>query len=143
MQKIKIAVTEKNDLLRASLVEHLSQESEFKIIFDSSGGMELFDKLSTLDVDVLILSSSLIGYNILQAIKVIHESEQVHNMKIIIYSNYTDDLIVPDFITYGANAVHNKTTEMEEIIRSIKTVIKEPYFFNRYLTKEMVDKLNN
>lgn len=139
MNKIKIAIAEKHDLLRATLVGNLIQENEFDIVLSSPGGMELFDKLSTIEVDVLVLSSSLIGYNILDAIKVIHESEQVPNIKIVIYSNYTEIEIVSDLMFYGTNAVLNKTAEMDEIVQSIKTVIKEPYFFNKYLTKEMVD----
>lgn len=38
MEQIKIAIAERHDILRASLVDYLASEDHFEIVFDTAGG---------------------------------------------------------------------------------------------------------
>jgi DNA-binding NarL/FixJ family response regulator len=141
MNQIKIAIAEKHDILRAALAEHLGEVDHFEVVFDSSGGMDLMDKLSTRKVDVLLLSTSLVGYRGEDALKVIYESGEVPNLKIIMFSNEKYSEYFKDLIKLGLNSSLIKTVDLDEIIESIETVHKEGYYFNKYFTKEILDSV--
>ncbi|MEO0038630.1 MAG: hypothetical protein RIQ59_1841 [Bacteroidota bacterium] len=141
MEQIKVAVAEKHDILRAYVVDLLKGVDHFEIVFDSFGATDLMDKISRLEVNVLVLSTSLLGYDGEDALKIIRESDQVPNLKIIMYSNRTDNLSIEDMAKQGANSFLNKTAEADEIIESIETVFKDGYYFNKYFTKEILDSV--
>jgi DNA-binding NarL/FixJ family response regulator len=111
MEQIKVAVAEKHNILRAYVVDLLKGVDQFEIVFDSLGATDLMDKLSRLEVDILVLSTSLLGYDGEDALKIIRESDQVPNLKIIMYSNRTDNLSIEDMAKQGANSFLNKTAD--------------------------------
>lgn len=141
MEQIKIAIAERHDMLRASLVEYLAAEDHFEIVFDTAGGLDLMDKLSNWKVDILFLSTSLLGYRGEDALKIIHESNEVPNLKIIMFSNLTDSIYMKEIITLGANAILNKTVDLDIIIECIETVYKQGYCFNKYFTREILESV--
>ena len=141
MEQIKIAIAERHDILRASLVEYLSTEDHFEIVFDTEGGLDLMDKLSNWKVDVLFLSTSLLGYRGEDALKIIHESNEVPNIKIMMFSNLTDSDCVKEIMQLGANSILKKTADSEIIVDTIKTIYKEGYCFNKYFTKELLESV--
>lgn len=141
MEQIKIAIAEKHDMLRASLVEYLAAEDHFEIVFDTAGGLDLMDKLSNWKVDILILSTSLLGYRGEEALKIIHESKEVPNLKIVLFSNLTDSDSVTEIMQLGANSILKKTAESETIVETIATIYKEGYCFNKYFTKELLESV--
>lgn len=141
MKRIKIAIAERHDMLRASLVEYLAAEDHFEIVFDTSGGLDLMDKLSNWKVDILFLSTSLLGYRGEDALKIIHESNEVPNLKIIMFSNLTDSIYMKEIMTLGANAILNKTVDLDIIIECIETVYKQGYCFNKYFTREILESV--
>lgn len=142
MAQIKVAVTEKHDILRASVVDLLKEVDHFEIVFDSFGAADLMNKLSRKEVDVLLLSTSLLGYDGEDALKIIRESDQVPNLKIIMFSNRSDSLSIEDMAKNGANSFLIKTAEADEIIESIEKVFKDGYYFNDYFTKELLNLVN-
>jgi two-component system response regulator DegU len=138
MEQIKIAIAEKHDSLRASLVKYLGEEDHFEVVFDTALGLDLMNKLSNWKVDVLLLSTSLIGFRGEDALKIIHESDDVPNLKVIMFSNLTDCISVKEIMKLGAKAILKKTGDLDEIVESIETVYKEGYCFNKYFTKEIL-----
>ena len=141
MEQIKIAVAERHDILRASLVDYLASEDHFEIVFDTEGGLDLMDKLSTWKVDVLFLSNSLLGLRGEEALKIIHESKDVPNLKIVMFSNLTDSDSVKEIMQLGANSILKKTADSETIVETIETIYKEGYCFNKYFTKELLESV--
>lgn len=141
MKQIKVAVAEKHDILRASVVDFLKEVDHFEIVFDSFGATDLMDKLSRLEVDVILLSTSLLGYDGEDALKIIRESDQVPNLKIVMYSNRTDSLSLEFMAKNGANSFLNKTDEADVIIENIECVFKNGYCFNKYFTEELFNSV--
>lgn len=141
MEQIKIAIAERHDILRASLVDYLASVDHFEIVFDTAGGLDLMDKLSNWKVDVLFLSTSLLGYRGEDALKIIHESKEVPNLKIVMFSNLTDSDSVKEIIQLGANSILKKTAESETIVETIETIYKEGYCFNKYFTRELLESV--
>jgi two-component system response regulator DegU len=141
MEQIKIAIAERHDILRASLVEHLGDEDHFEIVFDTAGGLDLMDKLSNWKVDILFLSTSLLGFRGEDALKIIHESNEFPNLKIIMFSNEKDSEHFKELIKLGINSSLIKNAELGEIIQSIETVHKEGYCFNKYFTREILESV--
>lgn len=99
------------------------------------------DKLSNWKVDVLFLSTSLLGYRGEEALKIIHESKEVPNLKIVMFSNLTDSDSVKEIMQLGANSILKKTADSETIVETIETIYKEGYCFNKYFTKELLDSV--
>lgn len=139
MEQIKIAIAERHDILRASLVDYINEEDHFEIVFDTAGGLELMEKLSNWKVDILFLSTSLLGFRGEDALKIIHESNEVPNLKIIMFSNLTGSIYLKEIMKLGANAILNKTVDLDIIVECIETVYKEGYCFNKYFTKELLE----
>jgi DNA-binding NarL/FixJ family response regulator len=141
MEQIKIAIAERQDILRASLVDYLAKEDHFEIVLDTAGGLDLMDKLSIWKVDVLFLSTSLLGYRGEEALKIIHESKEVPNLKVVMFSNLTDSDSVKEIMQLGANSILKKTAESEIIVETIETIYKEGYCFNKNFTKELLESV--
>ncbi len=141
MERIKVAVAEKHELLRASLVNFLEDVSHFEIVFDSFGATDLMDKLSRLEVDVLLLSTSLLGYDGEDALQIIRESDQVPNLKIIMFSNRTESISLENIAKLGANSFVRKTEDPEVIIECIEKVFQDKYCFNNFFTQELLNSL--
>jgi DNA-binding NarL/FixJ family response regulator len=99
------------------------------------------DKLSRLEVDVLLLSTSLLGYDGEDPLKIIRESDQVPNLKIVMYSNRTVSLSLEFMAKHGANSFLNKTDEADTIIENTESVFKNGYCFNKYFTKELYNSI--
>lgn len=141
MEQIKIAIAEKHNMLRASLVEYLAAEDHFEIVFDTEGGLDLMDKLSNWKLDILFLSTSLLEYRGEDALKIIHESNEVPNLKIIMFSNLTDNIYMKEIMILGVNAILNKSVDLDNIVECIETVYKEGYCFSKYFTKEILESV--
>lgn len=139
MEQIKIAVAEKHDMLRASIVDFLYEENQFEIVFDTSGAMDLMDKLSNWKVDVLFLSTSLIGLDGETALKIIRDSKGVSDLKIILFSSLTNSIYIKEMMMLGANSVLKKYSDSDTIVECIQTVYLDKYYFNDYFTKELLE----
>jgi two-component system chemotaxis response regulator CheY len=138
MEKIKVAIAEKNDNLRAQLVHSLSDNNDFEIVIDSPGSIDLFDQIARIETNVLLLSNRLIGYNGLQALEIIRSDENLSRLKIIMFTNEIDEWSVKQSAALGANSLIDEFSDLEEIENCIRIVSNNNYHFNKFFTPEFL-----
>ena len=120
--KIKLAVTDNDQLIVQLLCKFLEESGEFSILFTASGGDELFDKLKVVNEcpDVLLLDLKMEGRNgtdIAEQMK-----KEYPQIRIIVLSSFYKDVYLGFMIKTGVAAFQPKGISPDMLIRIIKQV---------------------
>lgn len=123
MNKIRIAISEDNDLLADSIKEKLeffSEDVEFR--FRAKEGKDLLSKLeSDSDVDVILMDIEMPKMDGIQAAKGV--SEKYPDVKIIMLTVFDDEEKIFGSIQAGASGYLLKDEKPEKIIDAIKMIM--------------------
>jgi DNA-binding NarL/FixJ family response regulator len=126
--KIKIGIADDQALFRKAIATVLSAESDFEVIIEAEDGKKLIDKLENEEnPDVLILDLRMPEINGIEATEWIRKHKT--DLKIIIVSLHDEVEIIEHLFEKGANAYLDKNSEPEEVIKAIKTVYSQDYYF--------------
>jgi len=114
------------------MLKSILDEFEF---YSSSNGAQAFKMLDSNYLDILFLDISLPdikGNDLCKQIRTVHKK-----LKIIGLSVHQESAIIADFIKNGGNGFILKTSEREEYVKCLETVMKDQI----YLGKEIKDAL--
>lgn len=149
MNSIKIIIAEDHRILRDAIKFGLN-EFGIETIGDANNGHSLLELLKTQTADLIVLDiemPELDGSEALREIKRLYPE-----IKVIMFSQYDNPLIMADFIEKGANVYLCKNSTMVELAFVIKIVVEKGYYYdnivllNKKFTKrekEIIPLLSN
>jgi len=133
--KIKVLVVDDHNILRVGILSLLAEADDIEVVGEATDGQEALEKLSILQVDVILLDLVMPR---LDGIQVIQELKRMrHPARVLVLSSYDDEDRVFAAIQGGALGYLVKNTPAHELLKAIRTVAKG----SSYLPSEVQDKL--
>jgi DNA-binding NarL/FixJ family response regulator len=135
MQRIRILIADDHGLVRQGFWNVLSQYQDFQIVGEAMDGPSVFNGLSDLHPDCLLIDVTMPEFEPISAVKQIRADYP--SMKILIVSAYDYDEYVKGLIAAGADGYHLKSQPLAELRLAIERVMAG----EKWLSSPLVDKL--
>ena len=129
---IRLAIVDARALHRKILRNYLAEQSNIHVVFGSAGVPDLFEKLESSLVDVLLINMLLPGPNGNEALANIRD--RYPDIKILILSVQIDINMVARLLDAGIHGCISKADEPEELLQAIQTASEGRIYRNRFLT---------
>ncbi|MEI8388288.1 MAG: response regulator transcription factor [bacterium] len=118
--KIKILIAEDHELTRQRIAFGLKKYSEIEVLAEAENGKKIIDLAIKLNPDLILMDISMPVLNGIDATKEIKQYNP--NIKIIMFTSYTEKENVLSAFNSGADAYCMKNIKIDELINIIKTV---------------------
>lgn len=138
-EKIKIAIADDHTLFRQSVVMALKSVNTFEVMIEVENGKQLLDAMYKETPDIVLLDLQMPvmnGWDVLMTI-----SKQYPNCKVIIVSMFFEELFLKDLAIKGARGFIPKNSDFETLINAIYEVNNSGYFFNKKVSKVLIEEL--
>ncbi len=135
-REIKIILVDDHKLVTQAYASMLNDVPGFIVTGQAYNGKEALILIENSPPDVVILDADMPVMTGAEALKIIHE--KYPHIKVIILTMHKEMVYVSNFLINGAHAFLSKNCEMEELIKAIRTVIKEGYYFSSTVSKAIV-----
>jgi DNA-binding NarL/FixJ family response regulator len=135
LRPINLALVDDHSLFRKTLKAFLSEQKDLKVVIQVSDVFELFSKLKTSDVDVLILDVFMPELNGNVALKMIRTDYPA--IKIVVLSMSTDMNLISDMLDFGIHGYISKADEPDELLRAITAASEGRLYRNKLLTEAL------
>jgi two-component system, NarL family, invasion response regulator UvrY len=132
---IKVLITDDHPVVRRGIRQILEDEERIGLIHEAGNGKELFDKLTELKYDVILLDISLPGRSGLDLINQIKKTQQ--SAAILMLSIHSEEMYAVKALRYGASGYLTKSSAPEELVTAIYKVSRG----ERYISASLADKL--
>lgn len=120
MSKIKVLLVDDHQIVRDGIFALLIKEHDIEIVGEASNGDELFDKLKFIKPDIIILDISLPKMSGIEIAGIL--SKDYPQIRIIVFSSYTDEETIFKSIRAGAKGFLPKDSMREDLVEAIKKV---------------------
>lgn len=141
--RIRIALAEDHQLVRQGMVSLLQDEEDFNVVFDVSNGSELLDAIQNQEegqeVEIILLDLNMPVISGQQALKIITEKHP--EIKVIVVSSHYSEEFIWEAVKLGARGFLPKNSDIEEVVKAIRSVDKLDYYFDDKLSKESFQKI--
>lgn len=118
---IKVMIADDQELIRQSLEIVLSAHEDINVVSTACDGFEVLEKVKENKPDVILMDIRMPKMDGVYCTKII--KEQYPQIKIIILTTFDDDEFVFSALKYGASGYLLKGVSMEELYKSIRTVV--------------------
>lgn len=120
--EIKVIIVEDDSEIRNGLTQLINNASGYKCIASFSDAVSFLEKNDELDADVVLMDINLPYMSGIDCIKKLRKKN--FKLNVIILSIYEDDDNIFEALKSGAQGYLLKKTPVDEILKSIKDVIK-------------------
>ncbi|MBL7932142.1 MAG: response regulator transcription factor [Bacteroidia bacterium] len=138
-QKPKVILAESNELFRVSLAAFLRTKTEIDFLAEASTGKALLDILKLKHADIVILDIEISQMDVNSTFDIL--KKRFPDTRIILFSPTSYLGQMPEFMAKGANCFLVKNCSVETLLKAIKIVKSEGFFFDNATSKVMVDTL--
>jgi len=132
---INLAIVDDHALFRKTLRNFLSEQPNINVLLMAADMFDLFNKLKTSPIDVLLMDIFLPELNGNEALKAIRR--EYPDMKILILSMSTDMDLISDLQDTGIHGYISKADEPEELMQAIRAVADNRIYRNRIFTEAL------
>jgi DNA-binding NarL/FixJ family response regulator len=136
---IKIVLVDDELLFRKGIAFLLDREANIEIVYEASNGVELIDFLNqaTTLPDIVMTDLKMPFLDGVEATKIIHK--EFPDIKIIALTSYDSNSFVANMIDMGASSYVIKSATPQELIKTIKEVASNGYYYNENVLKIIQD----
>ena len=139
-QKIKIALTDDEELFRKGISFLLQRESNFEILFEAENGQELIDNLNPKNLpDIILMDLKMPVLNGVETTKVIHKKHP--SIKIIALTSYDGKSFITNMIDVGASSYLLKNTNPKVVVHTINEVFDKGFYYDDKVLKTIHENL--
>lgn len=138
-KKIRLIVTEDQELLRKSFISLLKEDIQLEIIAEAANGKELIEILKTKETDIVLLDIEMPVMNGMEALNII--CKRFPNVKVIMLSMYGGAAFISEFMAKGARAYLPKNCDPDTLFEAIHIVNSEGYYFDKDVSVAMLKGL--
>lgn len=122
MAKIKVLIADDHHVVRRGLLFFLKTQRDIEVIGEAKNGREAVELVAELEPDVVLMDLSMPEMDGVMATKAIREMNET--VKIIILTSYADQDHVIPAIRAGASGYQLKDIEPDELVETIRDVLK-------------------
>lgn len=133
--KIKVIIADDHPVVREGLGQIISNVPDFILAGEAEDGLELLEKIRTLDLDVVVLDVDMPkknGWEVLASLKI-----EYPKLPVIILSVFSEEDYAVQFLKAGAAGYLNKEHAINEIAEAIRKVAKG----GKYISSNIAEKL--
>jgi len=120
MKSIKVLLVDDHQIVRDGIFALLIKEHDIEIAGEASNGDELFEKLKFIKPDIVILDISMPKMSGIEIAGILNKDYP--DIKIIIFSSYTDEESIFKSIRAGAKGFLPKDSMREDLVEAIHKV---------------------
>jgi two-component system response regulator NreC len=131
---INIMLADDHHIVRKGLQALLASESDFKVVGESSDGIETVDLVEKLKPDILVLDIMMGGINGLEVTRQL--SKKSPHTGVVILSMHSNEGYVLEALRSGAKAYILKDNTTEDLVRAIREVAAG----HRYLSSPLSER---
>lgn len=139
ISKPKVALAENQELLRESLSVLLKMNTELEFVASAATGKSLVDVLKQKHVDVILLDTELNNMDAFTTFEII--KKRFPDTRIILFSPPSQLNLMPEYMARGANCFLPKSCSLDTLIKAIKVVKSDGFFFDNTTSRIMVDTI--
>jgi DNA-binding NarL/FixJ family response regulator len=139
-KKIKIALTDDEQLFRKGISFLLQRENNFEILFEAENGQELIEVIDSKNLpDIILMDLKMPLLNGIEATKIIHENYP--SIKIIALTSYDGKSFITNMINVGASSYLLKNTSPKTVIHTINEVFEKGFYYDDKVLKTVHENL--
>lgn len=119
---IRVLIADDHAVVRQGLKNILSKTADLLVVDEAETGLEVLEKIRTVDVDVLIMDVEMPqknGWEVLSELKI-----QYPQLPVVILSIYSEDQFGLRFLKAGASGYLAKTSAPDQLVEAIRRVAK-------------------
>ena len=132
---IKVLIADSHPIVRLGAKEILDAHQDFEVVGDVSTTTELFDSLSKVSPDVVMLEMDIPEINGIATLRKI--KNDFPGTKVLMFSGQSEDVYALSSIRAGAFGYLSKTADIEYILSALKKVAEG----NMFITNELAQRL--
>lgn len=132
---IRVFITDDHEVVRQGLKHIVSQSPDIEVVGEAENGVQLLEKIKSLEVDVVLMDIEMPEKNGLEAL--VQMNNLYPGLPIIILSIFQEEQYGLRLINDGAAGYLSKTCPPEQLIEAIKKVSKG----GKYITPTLSEKL--
>jgi len=132
---IKILIVDDHPIVRNGLKNIISDESDMKVVCESSTGQQVVDLVKKHKLDIVILDISLpdiSGFEVLTKLKNLFP-----DLPVLMLSAMSEDLYASKTLKAGASGFINKESAPEELIIAIRKIISGGHYISQLFTERI------
>lgn len=125
---IKILIVDDHPIVRNGLKNIISDESDMKIVCESSTGQQVVDLVKKNEIDIVILDISLpdiSGFEVLTRLRNLFP-----DLPVLMLSVMSEDLYASKTLKAGASGFINKESAPEELITAIRKIVSGGHYIS-------------
>jgi len=133
--KIKIIIADDHPVVREGLVQIISQTPDMTVVEQADDGMELLDKIRSMDLDMVLMDLDMPeknGWDVMRQLKV-----EFPNLPILILSVSSEDEYAVECFRDGASGYLNKQSSLGLLVEAIRKVVQGEKFISPHLAKKI------
>jgi DNA-binding NarL/FixJ family response regulator len=141
MNKIKVAIVDDHSLFRNGLKLLLTGFPEMEVVSESSNGKEFLEDLDHIKPDIVLMD---IEMPVMNGIEATMESLiKQPGLKIITLSMFGEEEYYYKMIDAGVKGFVLKNSDIDEVVKAIRTVMNDGTFFSQELLLSVVKKFRD
>lgn len=135
----RVLIADDDDLMRAGLVELLSDEPELEIVGEASTGREAVERARRLGPDVVLMDVRMPDLNGLEATREL--ARAAPRTRVLILTTFEQDDYVFGALRAGASGFLLKRTRPEELIAAVHTIARGDSLLSPSVTRRVIDRM--
>ena len=128
MDKVKILIVDDHRVVIEGIKSALQEYSEFQIVGDATDGLQAIETAMKLHPDIVIMDVSMPKLNGIEATQKIKQFNP--NIRIVIYTMYSDKEFVVDLFNAGISAYVLKDDPLSDLILALHSVKSGGTYFS-------------
>lgn len=136
----KIIITDDHKIFREGLKSLIVKESIAEVIAEASNGNELISLLPEHHPDLILMDIEMPGMNGIEATRKALEIDP--DLKILVLSNFGDEVHYFNIIQAGAKGFVLKTSGIQELQAAIESVIAGESYFSNEILRKIISNIN-
>jgi DNA-binding NarL/FixJ family response regulator len=132
---IKILIADDHPIVRKGMINIISDESDMKVICETSNGSQVMELIKSNDVDFVILDISMPGKSGLEVLDMIKNVSP--GLPVLMLSALSEEIYASKSLKAGASGFINKETAPEELITAIRKIMAGGHYISNALTERV------
>lgn len=136
---IKVLIADDHSIVRRGITEIISGMKNVNLVGEASSGIELLEKLSVANADMVIMDISMPGKS---GIEILKELKEIYSgLKVLILSMHPEEKYGMRMVKAGADGYLSKENAAEELPSAIIKIMGGGKYISQNLTNQIINSI--